>query len=193
VTPRHLAGRRPRARSLRQVLSPLGSRVALVVLGAVVAGMAVLGLARAAEPLELQVFTSETYFSPNGDGQEDVVSVSYCLSRPANVDIFVADDSGNQVRTIESGVSHQGSCAGPAQHFEWDGRDDAGQAVPDGVYAAHLRGRTSDAESGDVTVRLGSTAGPRVRSPPRPRGRRSRARWTGRSPRPAGSIWTGCR
>ena len=50
----------------------------------------------------------QTYFSPNGDGQEDTATVDFCLFKNANVDASakvdatVVDASGATVRTIES-------------------------------------------------------------------------------------------
>jgi PKD repeat protein/flagellar hook assembly protein FlgD len=129
----------------------------VVVLGILLAGMAMFGLARAAESVDVTVLMPERYFSPDGDGQEDDIAVTYCLSKAANVDVWIAEGSGVRVRTIESGVSHVGgSCNWWEQSsFGWDGKDDAGEVVPDGVYTAHLRARAADAESGDVTIRLG--------------------------------------
>jgi Ca2+-binding RTX toxin-like protein/PKD repeat protein/flagellar hook assembly protein FlgD len=101
---------------------------------------------------QLSHLSADRSFSPNGDEQEDSSSVSYCLSQPAEVDIWVADGSGARVRTIESGVSHDGGCS---IWFEWDGRDADGETVADGVYVAHLQARTSGGASGDATVRIG--------------------------------------
>lgn len=43
--------------------------------------------------------------------------------------ITITNGSGTVVRTIQRGVSSAG-----LNTFEWDGRDDAGQALPDGAY-----------------------------------------------------------
>ena len=56
----------------------------------------------------------KTYFSPNGDGQEDTATVYFCLFKNANVDVSakidatVVDASGATVRTIESGTDTSG-------------------------------------------------------------------------------------
>ena len=57
----------------------------------------------------------QTYFSPNGDGQEDTATVDFCLFKNANVDASakvdatVVDASGATVRTIESAADTSGS------------------------------------------------------------------------------------
>jgi flagellar hook assembly protein FlgD len=157
---------------MRESILPARVRVAVVaVLGVFLAGMAIFGLARAAGSLDITLLASERYFSPNGDEQEDAVVVGFCLSEAANMDIWVVSESGDRVRTVEDGVSHAGgSCAGSGQsRFEWDGKDDDGQVVADGVYTAHLHGRSSEAESGDVTIRLGvDTRTPGALSSPAP-------------------------
>jgi PKD repeat protein/flagellar hook assembly protein FlgD len=131
-------------------------RGGLVIAGILLAGLVTFGLARAAEPVDLSVSSPERYFSPNGDGQEDTATVYYCLSQAANVDIWVADESGARVRTIEAGVSHLASpCGSGPTSFGWDGKDDAARVVGDGIYTVHLVGHAADAESGDVTVRIG--------------------------------------
>ena len=85
-------------------------------------------------------------FSPNGDGQEDNVSVWYCLSEGANLDIVVKDASLNVVSTIESGVSHSGGC----DYVSWDGTNTAGAIVANGAYslAFHASGASG---TGDAT------------------------------------------
>lgn len=78
--------------------------------------------------------TSRSYFSPDGDGQNDAKSFSYYVSQPANVTTTVADASGVVVRTLEDGVSRESYGS-----FEWDGRNAAGATVPDGVYTVRVR------------------------------------------------------
>ena len=139
--------------------------------GVVLAGLAIFGLARAAESLDVTLLSSERYFSPNGDGQEDVASMSYCLSRSANVDIWVADGSGDRVRTIESGVSHSGVLrrATAARGVGRQGRRRPGGArwrVHRPSAGAHLRRRE---RRGHPAAR-GRHAGPGRAHQPGPRG-----------------------
>ena len=101
---------------------------------------------------------SERYFSPNGDSQEDTATLYYCLSAAADLNATVVDGDGTKVRTLESGVSHTGNlnCDGSWNHtLEWDGKDDAGKVVADGVYTLRLHAVDAAGQSGDASSRLG--------------------------------------
>ena len=69
-------------------------------------------------------------FNPNTGG---TISGSYCLSDAANVTITVANASDTVVRTIQSGVSEPAGC-NYYNPWYWDGTDDNGAVVPDGIY-----------------------------------------------------------
>ena len=60
--------------------------------------------------------------------------VAFQLPAAADVELEVHDVTGARVRTIASGMRP----AGPHQE-RWDGRDDAGRAMPSGVYFMRLR------------------------------------------------------
>jgi PKD repeat protein len=100
----------------------------------------------------------ERYFSPNDDSQEDTARVYYCLSAAADLDATVVDAGGTKVRTLESGVSHTGSlnCPDGYNHsLTWDGKDDTGKVVADGVYTLRLHAVDAAGQSGDASSRLG--------------------------------------
>lgn len=85
-------------------------------------------------PPEAQVstpFGAERIFSPDGDGFRDSFPVTQTGSTE---DLWVGeirDVAGRAVRTFEW------RDAAPAD-FTWDGRDDAGEPLPDGVYSYRL-------------------------------------------------------
>ena len=72
-------------------------------------------------------------FSPNGDGFNDAMSVSYSLlslEAPRQVELKVYDLGGRLVRVVSQGMESNGRYEDKA----WDGTDDAGQLVPPGLY-----------------------------------------------------------
>ena len=71
-------------------------------------------------------------FTPNGDGINDVVELSYKLLRltsPVPVAIEISDLSGKRVRKLYTGRDALGEYV----HY-WDGRDDVGDVVLPGLY-----------------------------------------------------------
>jgi subtilase family serine protease/fibronectin type 3 domain-containing protein len=70
------------------------------------------------------------YFSPNGDGVLDGFSLSYRVVEPVHLLFEVFDAKGQRVRMFE----RDHPSIGGTFSFDWDGRNDDGQAVPDGKY-----------------------------------------------------------
>ncbi|WP_166680250.1 PKD domain-containing protein [Kribbella sp. VKM Ac-2566] len=99
---------------------------------------------------------SHTYFSPNGDGQEDTGWIYYCLDESSNVTITVSS-ADRLVRTVEAGVSHAGStnCSGWNNYTSWDGKDESGTVVPDGLYSVHVHTVNATGDSADDSVEVG--------------------------------------
>jgi flagellar basal-body rod modification protein FlgD len=79
------------------------------------------------------------------DGK-DPATQAFAVELPgtaASVDIKIVDASGNVVRTINAGSMKEGVNA-----VTWDGKDDAGNAVPEGAYQF-----TVDASNGGSAVK----------------------------------------
>ncbi|UDY34892.1 PKD domain-containing protein [Dermatobacter hominis] len=90
-------------------------------------------------------------FSPDGDGSEDTIAGSYCLSEPANVTVSVVPDGGGApVRTIESDVSKPGAgCSWwSVPTWSWDGLTDSGTVADDGRYRVVLSAIDAQGQSG---------------------------------------------
>lgn len=66
-------------------------------------------------------------FSPNGDGNKDILTIPQTGSNEVRWYAEVSDFIGNPVKSMAWNNSELTS-------FEWDGKDDLGQLVPDGVY-----------------------------------------------------------
>ncbi|HEY1274305.1 MAG TPA: N,N-dimethylformamidase beta subunit family domain-containing protein [Thermoleophilaceae bacterium] len=82
-------------------------------------------------PLVLRFATHPSAFSPNGDGYSDTVRVGFDLAEPASVSFSMVDSEGNEVRHLVENRQFRGSTH---NRFVWDGRDDDGNVVPDGIY-----------------------------------------------------------
>ncbi len=74
-------------------------------------------------------------FSPNGDGAADTIGLAYSTNEPGYVDLVVKDGGGGSVRSSSSRVA-----LGPGK-VSWDGLDDAGHVVGNGVYTISLAPR----------------------------------------------------
>ena len=85
-----------------------------------------------------QILIEPSIFSPNGDGANDVMGMSYnllSLSIVRPVAIGVYDLSGRQIRVIHDGPETNGQYADKT----WDGRNEHGQLVPPGLYLVHIK------------------------------------------------------
>jgi hypothetical protein len=92
-------------------------------------------------------------FSPNGDGLNDNVKISFYLSnlieaRPLKIHIY--DLTGKLIRTIHDAPSIASAYVG-TNAFLWDGRDNSGRPVRPGVYL--LRVAIESDNGGEVEYR----------------------------------------
>jgi hypothetical protein len=86
-------------------------------------------------PTVIQQVKVTPVFSPNRDGRFDRARISFKLKKADDVTVTVVDAAGDPVRTL-AGDRHL-----PAYRptrFTWDGRDDAGRMVPDGIYRTRV-------------------------------------------------------
>ncbi|MXY83920.1 MAG: hypothetical protein F4Y91_18125, partial [Gemmatimonadetes bacterium] len=93
------------------------------------------GAQDAGAPIENLAFSSEV-LTPNGDGANDVLAISYTLFRlpgPVPVALNIYDLRGIRVGGLELGM--QG--AGP-QTVHWDGRDASGELLVPGLYVMEI-------------------------------------------------------
>ena len=94
--------------------------------------------------------TTETYafpnpFSPNSRS----VRIKYSLSNQSDVTIRIFDFGMNLVRTLIQNASRN---AGNSIIEEWNGRDEAGNIVPNGVYFYRLDINSNDPVYGKIMV-----------------------------------------
>jgi Tol biopolymer transport system component/subtilase family serine protease len=83
---------------------------------------------------------NSAFLSPNSDGSQDNVNLTYDVDENSTLDIEIHDlnQTGNTeniaepaIRTLLSDFAHPGG----QDYVEWDGRNDSGTVVPDGTYA----------------------------------------------------------
>ena len=89
-------------------------------------------------------------FTPNGDGVNDETRIEFSLfkvyaARPVAVHLYTL--AGRRVRTVEAAV------LGGRRQLAWDGRDEAGELVPPGLYICQVE-VDADAESASGQQRV---------------------------------------
>ena len=82
-------------------------------------------------PLVLRFGANPRDISPNGDRVRDVSRVGFDLSEAAEVSFSIIDSEGTEVRRL---VDDRELAGARKYRFLWNGRDDAGNEVPDGTY-----------------------------------------------------------
>ena len=93
---------------------------------------------------------SPAIVTPNGDGVNESATLSYDLLEiigAAAVEIDICDLSGRVIRRVYAGDDLVG-------HYDrdWDGRDDAGQLVPTGIYLYRIKVDTDRDEGARIGV-----------------------------------------
>jgi hypothetical protein len=110
---------------------PLVRAVFALLVVATIAAFLVTQQLKSEFPLVLRFAVKPIRFSPNGDGWRDRTRLGFDLSERARVSFSVMDSEGGEVRRLVD----DRELAGDTKHrFTWDGRDDQGRPVPDGIY-----------------------------------------------------------
>jgi FlgD Ig-like domain len=143
---------------------PLVRAVFALLVVATIAAFLVTQQLKSEFPLVLRFAAEPKRFSPNGDGVRDRARLGFDLTERARVRFSVMDSEGNEVRRLVDDRELRGSTKRSIRHrFWWDGRDDDGRRVPDGVYRMRVarrdEGRVIDSLK-EITV---DTRPPRVR------------------------------
>ena len=85
-------------------------------------------------PAITDLIKNHDYISPNGDGVQDRLELSYRVLEPVHLAFEVRREDGTRVRMVE----RDHAAIGSDFKFEWDGRDDAGRQAPDGKYTLRV-------------------------------------------------------
>lgn len=83
---------------------------------------------------DANLWLTEQYISPNGDGVKDSTQFFFRLETPQTVKIIVVDKKGEIVRTF-SGSEFENTTGGS---ITWDGLDDYGMVAGDGEYQIRI-------------------------------------------------------
>ena len=97
-------------------------------------------------------------FSPDGDGERDTLLLKQTDSPDAQLHAVILDSGGTVVRTFETEEASRGD-------FAWDGKDDSGAVVPNGVYTYHVEAtdKAGNSVSHDIPNIIVDTEPPSVR------------------------------
>ncbi|MFA5858711.1 MAG: phosphodiester glycosidase family protein [Elusimicrobiota bacterium] len=85
-------------------------------------------------PIINKITLNTSTFSPDGDGQQDSISVAYTLNEDCYVTIKILDSNKNVVKVIESDNLKPAGI----NSFEWDGNNSTGQLVSDDSYSYNI-------------------------------------------------------
>ena len=76
------------------------------------------------------VWVHPEIFSPDNDGQDDVVTLQYSFPTPGFVaSVYVFDSGGRKIRTLANN-----KLLGTSGHMIWDGETDFGERAEIGIY-----------------------------------------------------------
>jgi hypothetical protein len=88
------------------------------------------------EPSVVKGFRRVAIFSPNGDGVKDRSRVSFYLKKADDVSVDIVDDRRTLVRSLLD--DRHLAARQRLRGLVWDGRDDQGNVVPDGLYTVRV-------------------------------------------------------
>lgn len=94
-----------------------------------------IAIAQAGPPIT-NVVRAPEFISPNGDGSNDEMKLSYRVLEPVNLEFGIFNRQGALVRSF----SKNHPVAGVDSALVWDGRDNNGQIVIDGEYRINVVG-----------------------------------------------------
>jgi len=108
--------------------------VALVAIAVLLLGI-IVGTAQADLSVCTQHSANPAYFSPNGDKVQDATTISYTLAESAHVKLTILNSASATVRTL---VSANRAASSVPYRVVFNGRDQSGRALPNGVYRYSL-------------------------------------------------------
>jgi len=123
--------------------SVLGAMLALFILALFIF---VLPFAFPTPPPIITRFQATSLFSPNGDGRRDVARVNIRVHEPSTVRLEIRQGGATVAALVDGERLPKGW-----HSVEWDGRDAAGNPLPDGTYAIKLLATAPGGKRFDTT------------------------------------------
>ena len=106
------------------------------------------------EPSVVRRVLRTPIFSPNDDGRQDVARIAFAIKETDDIDVDVVDQEGNPVRRLITNRHLRGH---HLIRMRWNGRDDDGRRVPDGLYDLRVRLHHEGRFQGHLAVALDET------------------------------------
>jgi hypothetical protein len=88
------------------------------------------------EPSIVKGLRRVAYISPNGDGRRDRSPISFWLKKADSVSVDIVDQRRTLIRSLVE--DRHLNARQRIRGVVWDGRDDAGRVVPDGIYEVRV-------------------------------------------------------
>lgn len=89
-------------------------------------------------PSTIQRVLHPRLISPNGDGRKDTIGFTLRLKETDHVTLTILDSDGDPVRRILDDRRLQAYRVLDGSQVRWDGRDERGRVVPDGLYRLRI-------------------------------------------------------
>jgi outer membrane protein OmpA-like peptidoglycan-associated protein len=93
------------------------------------------------------LYTNYMAFSPNGDGKQDTINVIPNIKDTEGAtqyEMRITDEKGNVVKQMSGDINN-------LKTYAWDGKDDSGKLMPEGMYRAEIILITESGEKKVVT------------------------------------------
>ena len=115
-------------------MARIASTVLVVALLAATAAAFVLTQGLKSQPSPIRGTQVDDVFSPVCACETETAAISFRLRKSDRIDAAIVDERGDIVRTLERGARYE---AGRVE-LRWDGRDDAGEVLPEGSYKPRI-------------------------------------------------------
>lgn len=100
-------------------------------------------------------FSTPNPFSPNGDGTNDITTISYYLDDPGTITVTIRDIDEVVIKTLLDNATQTSG----AQSVVWDGSNGSGTTMADNDYKYLISDNSTTIGSGIITLARGTSTG----------------------------------